>query len=76
MSNACIYGSQFNFIFLGLGFLGQNLVTGNFSPFVIFLYQLNAEKYFQRNQFFLKDDFIKNILRRKSFYVDINGALD
>jgi len=48
-----------------------------FSPLVIFSYEPNNEKSFQENLFFffLKNDFVENILQRRIFYVETNGAL-
>jgi len=38
----------------------------HFMPLVIFSYEPNAKKYFSGNYFFLKNDFVENILQRKN----------
>jgi hypothetical protein len=40
-----------------------------------FMYEPNAKKYFWKKLFFLKNDFVENILRRKTFYIETNGVL-
>jgi hypothetical protein len=57
---------------------GQTLSVAEFrfTPLVIFLYEPNVEKYFQKSYFKKKNDIIENILRRKTFYVETNGSLN
>jgi hypothetical protein len=64
-----IYSSSSRFL------ISQNGgVTVAFLLLVIFSCKPNAEKYFRENHFFLKNDFVENILRRKPFYVETNGV--
>jgi hypothetical protein len=39
-----------------------------------FFVQAKRRKIFSKKSFFLKNDFVKNIFRRKSFYVKTNEA--
>jgi hypothetical protein len=81
--NSCHFGRDLKF-FAGFqsfwsdfGQFGRNpvaVIEFRFTP-LIFSYEPYAEKYFQENNFFLKDDSVENILRRKTFYVETNGAL-
>lgn len=45
----------------------SDIVEFCFPSLITFLYELNARKYFQKNYFYVKNNFIKNILQRKSF---------
>jgi hypothetical protein len=36
--------------------------------------RVKRQKIFSRKSFFFKNDFAENMLRRKSFYVETNGA--
>jgi hypothetical protein len=40
-----------------------------------FFVQAKRRKIFSEKSFFLKNDFLKNILQHKLFYVETNGAL-
>jgi len=49
------------------------VVKFRFSPLVSFFYESNARKYFWKIIFSI-NNFIENILRRKSFYIETNEA--
>jgi hypothetical protein len=51
-----------------------NIAGFRFTPLVLFSYEPNAEKSFRKIFFFLKNDFVKNILRQKTFYFETNEA--
>jgi hypothetical protein len=54
------------------------VAKSHFTLLVIFSYEPNVEKYFQENLFFfffVKKDFIENIVRRKTFYAETNEGL-